>query len=422
MAKKDLFLYSAVIYLILSGNVILSAEKVKQISLNEAIQAALENNLKIQSKQAEVEIAKAAVQTAGARQNPFAEGIGSRAENTYSGGLGYLFETGGKRRKRIKVAEESSKAIEQDYESNKHSLIAQTRKLYSQFVTDLETLKVKENSRNLSAELVTIARKRFEAGDAPSVDIKISSQALLNNESEILTLKNQLIQDRLSLNLLLSLSSNENWLPLNTFDQLLNLKPLKPETELDQLALKNRADLQRLIFEKKSAEAQLLLAKANRIPNIQENLALVMSNALNTSSNPDHFTTNIRADTIIEIPFFNRQQGSINEAKAKLHKFDYDELALKQQIENDITSSSSRISSMKSKIALSKQNVDSSFEIANLIEKGYQAGRMNILQVISARQSLSTAQDNYYSNANDYFDALSDLENAVNMPLEEVFQ
>lgn len=147
MAKKDLFLYSAVIYLILSGNVILSAEKVKQISLNEAIQAALENNLKIQSKQAEVEIAKAAVQTAGARQNPFAEGIGSRAENTYSGGLGYLFETGGKRRKRIKVAEESSKAIEQDYESNKHSLIAQTRKLYSQFVTDLETLKVKENSR-----------------------------------------------------------------------------------------------------------------------------------------------------------------------------------------------------------------------------------------------------------------------------------
>jgi outer membrane protein TolC len=136
----------------------LEVRKDRGLTLNEAIQTALENNFSLKSKRAEVDIAQAGIKTAGARQNPFLEGVGSRAENTYSGGISYLFETGGKRRKRIKVAENIYKASEKDFQMSEYDLRMAVRRFYSKFATDLERQLVRENSLALSEKLVDVTK------------------------------------------------------------------------------------------------------------------------------------------------------------------------------------------------------------------------------------------------------------------------
>jgi outer membrane protein, heavy metal efflux system len=354
------------------------------------------------------------------RPNPVLEGIESRSENTYSGGVNYLFELGGKRRKRIKVAQKQYEAAQKDYEITEHELRMHLRRFYSKFATDLERLNIKENSVNLATELVDITKRRYEAGDVPAIDIKVAEQAQLTSQSELLNLQNDLIHDRISLNELLVIEPSVDWKPSTSLKELSQLGSLKSTDEIIKVAMLRRADLQKLTYDLQAAEAQLALSKANRIPNIQENFAVVAANGLNlSSSSPDVFTVNVRTDTSIEIPAFNRQQGPIAEAKAKINKLTYDQAALKNQVRSEVSAAYARLQATQDKIELAQKTVKVGEEIADLMQKGYQAGRMNLSQVVLARQNLKQAQDSYYSMLLDYQDSISDLEKSLDGPVSE---
>jgi outer membrane protein, heavy metal efflux system len=396
----------------------LEVRKGSTLSLDEAIERALNNNPSLKSKEAEVQITKESIQTAGARQNPFLEGIESVAEQTYSGGINYTFELGGKRRKRIKVAEKQSLAAQKDYEFDRQELISNVRNLYSKLIVNEEKLKAKELALKLSDQLVTVTKKRYEAGAVPAIDIKVSEQSKLKSQSEILELQKAFYQNKVNLNILLALEPDSEWCPNDSIGNLSNIKQLKDKGILVQTAINKRADLQKLYYDLQAAEAQLKLAQANRIPNLQENFAVVTSNA--QSADGTVLRTNIRTDTIIELPAFNRQQGPIAEAKAKIDKLHYDQLALKNQIAGELATAYKNLQLSQDKLKLAEKSLKSAEEIAQLIEKGYQAGRMDIMQVILTRQSYKEVQNEYFNAFLELQDSISNLEKAVGESLSKV--
>ena len=390
------------------------------LTLDQAINASLENSPILKSKQSEVRFAEAQIKPASAHPNPYLEGSESRSENTYFGSLNFVVETGSKRKKRKEAALKHFEAVKNDYQSAIWDLRTAVRKLYTKLSVDLEWIKVKQDRVSLSEQLVNIANKRFEAGDVPKVDIKLSEQALLNSQSELISFKNELVNDRININLKLAFSPLTEW-PVETGVSGLSLiPPLKPNEVLTKKALATKPALQEAIFNLQSAEAEVKLAKALRIPNIQESLAVVTSNALNTNTNtPDVFTTSVRADTTIELPVLNTYRGPIAEAKAKMEKLSYDRIFLAQEISSSISGSYEKLKSMQEKVLLAGKNVESSEEIAKLTQEGYEYGRMNLLQVLTSKQNLKLAQDTYFLTLIDLQDAVGELEKALGFPISE---
>ena len=391
------------------------------LTLNEAIQLGIGNNLEIKAKESEVKLGEAAIKTAAARQNLFLEGSESRSENTYYGSLNYLIETGGKRKKRIEVAKNRFEAIKKDYESTVWDIRTTVRQLYTKLAVDLEWLKVKEDRVALNEQLVNIAKKRFEAGDVPNVDIKLAQQALLNSRADLISFKNEIVNDRINLNIKLSLGPNAIWPVETAISELSTIPEIKPKQELIDKAITTKPLIKQALFNIQSAQAELRLAKSLRIPNIKENLAVVTSNALNTStSSPDNFTTSVRADTEVELPIFNRYQGPIAEAKARIEKFLNERNMLVQQIAGDISTAFERLKSVQERLELARSNVNSSKEITDLTQEGYTFGRMNLLQVLTAKQNLKLAQDNFYTTLIDLQNSVGELERSIGLSLNEV--
>ncbi len=391
------------------------------LSLEKAIELALGNNLEIKSKQSEVKQFEAQIKTAGARQNLFLEGSESRSENTYYGGVNYLLETGGKRKKRIEVAKQQFEAAKKDFEATVWNVRCTVRQLYTKLAVDLEWLKVKEERLAINEQLVNITKKRFDAGDVPMVDIKLAQQAVLNSRADLIAFKNELINDRINLNTKLSISPSSEWPVETSLQELSKIKSIKDKKELIDVSLAAKSELKQASFKIHSAEAELKLSKSLRIPNIQEGLYIVTSNALNTSTvTPDVFTTDIRYDANIELPIFNRQQGPISETKAKIEKYSNDKMLLMQQIAANVSTAYEKLKSIQEKLELAGKNVDSSKEITELIQEGYTVGRMNLLQVLSVKQNLKLAQDTYYTALIDLQSSVGELERAVGLPLSEV--
>ena len=391
------------------------------LTLDEAIKIATENNFEIKSKQAEVKLAEAQVQTASAFQNLYVEGFESRAENTYFGGLNYLFETGGKRKKRKEVALRNLEAGKKEYEASIWNLRSNIRQLYTKLTIDEVWLKVKKERVSLNEELLNVAQKRFEAGDVPLVDVKLAEQTLLNSQSELVAFKNEVLNDRINLNLKLCLEPLSGWPVEADIEELYKLPTIKTREELINTGLVNKSELKEALFNLHSAQAELRLAKSLKIPNIQESIGVATSNALNTSNKtPDIFTTNIRTDTVIELPVLNRYRGPVEEANAKIEKYKYDRIFLIQQISSLISSAYEKLISMGERLELAKKATLDGEEIVSLIQKGYSYGKMELLQVLLAKQNLKQAQDNYYLTLIEEQNAITELERELGVPLSKV--
>lgn len=391
------------------------------LSLDDATKIAIENNLEIKSKQAKIKVAEAEVKTASAFQNPYLEGFESRAENTYFGALNYMFETAGKRGKRKEIALKNLEAAKKELEASIWNLRSNIRQLYTKLLIDEEWFTVKKDRVLLNEELVNIAKKRFEAGDVPIVDVKLAEQALLNSQSEFVAFKNEVLTDRINLNLKLSLEPLSKWTIETKIEELSKLPKVKNRDELVKIGLENKAELKEALLNVHSAQAELRLAKSLKIPNIQESLGVVTSNALNTSNTtPNVFSTSIRTDTNIELPILNRYKGPVEEAKAKIDKYTYDRIFLIQQILGLISSSYEKLMSMEERLELAKKATTTGEEIVSLLQKGYSYGKMNLLQVLSAKQNLKQAQDNYHLTLIEEQNTISELEKALGVTLDEV--
>jgi cobalt-zinc-cadmium efflux system outer membrane protein len=388
------------------------------LNLDTAIKTAEENNLAVKVLEAELAVKKAAIITATAKPNPFFEGIGSRAENTYSGGINYLIETGGKRHKRGRVAQREFQAFESEYLAELFNLSMNVRRTYTKYATVLERIKLKERSIQRSYEFIEQTKKNVERGMVPIIDVSIAEQFSLELQDDLLEFQRDSIEGLISLNTLLGKDATTQWTLVDVANELTDPQKIPSLDELMLLGLSNRAELKRNVAETQLVLAQLDLAKANRIPNIQENFAIVVANGLNTSStNPNSFTTNVRADTTIELPIINRQQGPIAEAYAKLKKLKQERLSLELITKAEIVQAYETIKLNHRKIELAERIMKASEIIAHEAVANYNKDIKEIVQVIESKSRLEQAQDDYFATIIQYQDSISDLEDAIDISI-----
>ena len=168
--KKFLIL----ILILLVCPVVFAEKKFEKISLQEALDIALENNIDYQASKMNIDKAINTVKASNRLQNPeintfFNIGQIGRGE-PQSTGLSEKIEIA-KRDARKKLAQSNLELEKQNLDFVKFDLKMDVREAYVNLVAAKEILIVLEQRRKLLNDLLAIAKKRVEAGEVEEIDV-----------------------------------------------------------------------------------------------------------------------------------------------------------------------------------------------------------------------------------------------------------
>lgn len=381
-----------------------------QLTLGQAITLADENNLELRSFRESLGIARG--QLTGAKlfpTNPQLDFIYFNAkpiatESTggaeFSLGLSQEFEIGGQRRYRTRAAQSTINKVEAEVGRVQWMLVGDVRETFYQVLLQQERLDLANQVISLTQDLVSRTRGQFSAGYAAEFEVNFAKLELQKAFREKARVMNRLEVSKYRLNNLLG----RPWETEFTSAGELGYQPLEAEVErLKPYAVKNRRDLKSFKFNQQAAQSEINLARSLRIPNLKFSLLYDKEVSANT----------VGALVSLPIKLFNRNQGGIATSLASLRTAEVKYSFLKSLIEKEVASAYSEVLLASKEVQLLEEGMLGTAEQnMDLVQKAYQRGEAEIIEVI-------TAQRNFVDIKTDYLEALYNF-NVAGANLEKV--
>lgn len=157
-------------------------EDVKKVYLQDAIDAALKNNIDLQAAQLNINIAKNNIKSANRLQNPSFDVFYNFGASGWTEprqiGLSETVEIA-KRKARKNLAQSNFKLVEKNVGYTKFDLKMDVREAYINLVAAKSILYTLEQQKLLQEELLSIAQKRVKSNKVPEIDV-IQAEIALN--------------------------------------------------------------------------------------------------------------------------------------------------------------------------------------------------------------------------------------------------
>ena len=244
-------------------------------SSSDLVRRALASNGELAAVRIEIERARARLRQAGLRPNPTLDFeqttgrfTGAPGESEISVGLAVPLELGGKRRRRIELAQAEFEAVEAEVADRERRLTNEVRAFYVEALAALRELGTLEELNNLDLQTTRFVQARVNEGETAPIELN-----QLRVEVDRLRSRRALVEGRLQATLLrlksltgipaaelLRLREDIASPPLPT-------PPASVETAID-IALRTRPDLRLARLNEEVAQAGLRLARAQGVPDV----------------------------------------------------------------------------------------------------------------------------------------------------------
>jgi outer membrane protein, heavy metal efflux system len=247
---------------------------------------------------------------------------GANSQSTFR--IDQLIELAGKRALRTSAAQETLEAVKFSHQDLVRSILVGFYSLYFGLNLDILNLNLNQYTLQQFDKSLAIAEKRFTAGFLSLVDYSKLKLARIDLENNIINAERQLKIDSEQLRLLIGIDKTIR--PAS--GQLQGVLPEYLEADLLAKAYQNRKDLLALQRQLKSAEHNVSLAKAYRIPD-------VTVGAEYERFGPDR-DPGIGLGVSLPLPLFNRNQAEIAKRSVEYKQLELQIIKAKRQIEGDI--------------------------------------------------------------------------------------
>lgn len=375
-----------------------------------------------------LETARARITQAGTRPNPTLDAeygtpriLGGDAESELSVGVTQVFETGGKRSKRIAVAELELRQIQAEVTALERRFFAEIRAAYGRGTAAARQLEVLEKIQRTDAELIRVTEARLNEGDAAPLDlnlVKVESDRL---KIQMIDLQGELETAILELKTLAAMDLTENLQIAPQADRPPRLDASLAELTINALA--NRADLEAANLEIETNAARIALARSGKTPNVAASMRFTRGTEIfdfpaapngNLSDTDNELTFGVS----IEIPVFNRARGEIAAATAELGQATRRREFLEAAIRRDVAVAFRRYKMAAEKLVLyATQILPRSEDNLRSVSAAYNLGEFSVFEVVAEQRRLSENAGGYNNAVRDYYQALVELETAVGAPL-----
>jgi cobalt-zinc-cadmium efflux system outer membrane protein len=385
-----------------------------RITLDEAIQLALQHNHSLLAARTTIQQSQAEEITANLRPNPTllgdAEYLSPSHPTTdylsnsseFDLGVSYLFERGRKRQHRLQAAKDITAQTRSLVADNERSL---TFNVATQFVNAQlaeSTLELAEQDLRSFQQTVDLSQIRYKAGAISEDDqLKIKLQ-LLQFETDFQQSQLAKVQALSDLRQLLGYESvSADYDVAGQFDY----QPVRGNVEDMQLkALQNRPDLRAAQQGVTAAKSQYELQKAIAKTDITGQVNYTHVSGLNTAS----FFGNI------PLKIFDRNQGEITRATYAITQAQEQQKAASEQVMTDVHDAYQGLRTNDKVVTLYRSGyLDVAQKDRDISQYAYQRGAASLLDFLDAERSYRATQLAYRQALAAYLLAVEQLREAV---------
>ncbi len=387
------------------------------ITLDQAIDLALAHNHSIKATRTMILQNQAQEITANLRPNPTlgadTQFVPFFSPQDFSGenlnetqqfdiGIGYLFERGHKRQRRLQAARDQTAVTRAQVTDAERTLAFNVGQQFVSVLLAESTLQLALKDLDSFQQTVDIGEAQFKAGYIGEGDyLKIKLQ-LLQFQTDVSSARLAKVQALVGLRQFLGYQT----VPAD-FDVVGDLAYLPLKGNLDDLqmrALRERPDFQAAQLGISAAESQILLAKANAKVDVNGTYDFTHVSGENTASIFANF----------ELPIFNRNQGEIARTGYALTQAQEQQQAASDQVLSDVANAYGAVRSNDEVVQLYtsgylKQAQDS----RDISEYAYKRGAASLLDFLDAERSYRSIQLAYRQALASYMTALEQLKEAV---------
>jgi cobalt-zinc-cadmium efflux system outer membrane protein len=417
-ARSVLLLAPAIICLL--APVQASAEQQK-LTLPQAVEMSLRNNGDLRSFREEKGIRGAGKIRAGLLPNPtleFEAGTGaltgSSSENNISFGVSQEFLLAGKREKRQAVADRELEVFRWQVVDRERVLGSEVKRAFHDVVLARERISLADRFVELNRQLLDVARERLANGDIPELELNLVKVELARSEGTSIDAVKALTESRARLWNLMGTSGGET--PDMTGNLDAELTMTKALIDLKQLAQGNRPDLKVLETEKNRGEADIILARAEGVPNLTAGLALkrdTTSMEIGGVSGKDTAYT-IGVKLSVPIPVHDKNRAGIQEALARKNGIESRLQAARRNIELEVEAAHAGYLNSEKIVSLYKTAIIPQLEEnLRLTQEAWRLGEAGILAVIQEQKKFFEVSDSYLAALHCRQTALVRLESAA---------
>lgn len=369
-------------------------------------------------------IAQGRLQQANLRPNPTLDAeygsprfLGGEAERDFSVGVSQTFELGGKRNRRVAVAELELLQIRAEVTALERQLAVEIRTAYTNALAAARQLDVLERLIAADNEIVRVTEARLKEGDVAPLDVNLVKVEADRLKIQTIQARSDLETQLLQIRALIGAEEAETIKLAAQAD-----RPPRLDlglNELTEIALRERADLQAARLGEQLGAARINLAKANAVPNVAGSVKYSRSKQIigfpaaiggGTVNRDNELTFGVS----VEIPVFNRNQGEIASATGEQFQAVRQREFLEANIRRDVAVAFRKYRAAAETLVIYSTQILPRAE-ANLqtVRSAYGFGEFSVFEVVNEQRRLTENVTGYNQSLRDYYTALAELEAAL---------
>jgi len=385
--------------------------------LAEAVEIFLRQNLQLVAARYDIETADAEKLTARLRPNPqLTVGLSDLPvnlsgpllkEQTYSYGISHTIELGGKRSKRIDVADANSDLARGQFQMAVWQLTNDVKRKFYTVVLNQSLLNLARENEATFAEIVKHTSELVNAGEISGLDLERVEVEKLKFDTD---LANSERDYEVALrDLRFALGGDYRAMDVDVTGTI-DYEPYQFSfTELRDKALAERPDLKAAQLSERAADANIRLQNAQRVPDLT-----VGGGIDQVPSGTSTYTMGVG----VTLPVWDRNQGERAKALIAKKQAQNQRQLITNQVLSDVDKAMVAFEMQRRRVDLYRSGVVTKVnDIQRLTEVALRAGESSTLELLDAIRTRRDTLAGFYQTLFDYQMSLLDVELATATPL-----
>ena len=396
-----------------------SSGAARPITVSDAVSIFLRQNFQLIAARYDIDTAEAEKLTARLRPNPEVtvgfEGVPLNlsgnllAEQQYAYNISQTFELGGKRGKRISVANANAEVARAEFETVLWQLTNDLKRKFYAVILAKSLLDLATQNEATFEEVVKHTSELVQAGEVSGLDLTRLEVEKLKFDTDLADAQRDY-----------EVALRDLRVTLGGDYRTMEIDPtgtLDPQTydftfpDLRDKALTARPDLKAAKLSELAAEESIRLQDAQRIPDLD-----LAAGVNQVPGGTNTFTYGVG----ITLPIHDRNQGERAKARIEKEKAQNQQRLVTNQIISDVDKALIAFQIQKRRVDLYRTGVITKVNsIQELTEYSLKAGESSVLDLLDAIRTRRETLAGFYQTLFDYQSALLDLELATATPLQK---
>lgn len=400
----------------------------KVLTLDEAVQTALENHPNIKAAQERIGAQQAVLGQQKAAYYPTVTNANVYRTTTQTGTTGSS-QTGfdfissqlnfnltlynfGKREGAVQAARETLDATGYNYKTTVDSVILGVKQAYFTYLGLTALVKVREETIKSRELLVRQAQGFFEVGTRAKIDVVRAESNLYNAQADLITAQNAVKVAWVTLKNAMGLRE----LPDRPLVEDTTMTPI-PYTleEAREIAYKSRPELKSFEAQRRAQDQNIATARRGHLPDLIFDANYGRRNTSNTGTNTFPLNATWQVQLSLNIPIFDgfRTTNRVEENLRNYYVIRDQEEQQRQQVALDVEQSYVALVGLQERIKANEAAAKAAKENLDLANGRYQVGVGSIIEVTDAQTLYTDAQTTYIRTLYDYKIAEAQLVRAI---------